>query len=263
MRSVWAGAITFGRVRIPVRAFGATEERGTGLNLVHREDGGRIRHRKVCEVDGQEVGAEEVARGYVLPDGDVVVLTEDDFATLPLPTSHAIEVHGFTPLADIDPIYYARSYHLEPAPAGTRSYVLFGEALRRSERVAIVKVALRQRESLAVLRMRDQVMVLTTMLWPDEVRTPNFPFLHQDVDLEPAELAEAASLLGRLSAGFTPANYTDGYRAALRALVQAKIDGADIERPTAGTQQEGAADLLGELRANLEDTLPRQRTPCR
>lgn len=262
MRSVWVGAVTFGRVRIPVRAYGATEERGTGLNLVHRADGGRIRHRKICEVDGQEVPGEDVARGYVLPDGDVVVLSEDDFATLPLSTSRAIEVQGFAPLADVDPIYFARSYHLEPAPAGTRPYVLFGEALRRSERVAIVKVALRQRESLAVLRMRDQVMVLETMLWPDEVRTPNFPFLHQDVDLEPSEVDEAAALVTRLSEGFTPSRYADGYRAALDALVQAKIDGNHLARPTTVVQRDGAEDLLGALRSTVDARVPRQRTPC-
>jgi DNA end-binding protein Ku len=181
MRSVWNGTIRLGLASIPVKAYGATEEQGTGLHHVHATDGGRVRHRRICEVDGAEVELGELARGYVLPGGETVVLTEEDFAKLPLPTSRAIEVQAFAQVEEIDPIYFARSYHLEPEPAGVKSYVLLSEALRRSGRVAVVKIALRQKESLAVLRVRDQVIVLETMLWPDEIRTPEFPFLHQEV----------------------------------------------------------------------------------
>ncbi|HEY7591700.1 MAG TPA: Ku protein, partial [Actinophytocola sp.] len=143
MRSVWNGTIRLGAATIPVRAFGATEEQGTGLHHVHASDGGRVRHRKVCEVDGRTLHADEVARGYVLPGGETVVLTDADLARLPLPTSRAIDVQAFAPLAEIDPIYFARSYHLEPEPAGVQPYVLFSEALQQSGRVAVVKVALR------------------------------------------------------------------------------------------------------------------------
>lgn len=260
MRSVWNGTIRLGLANIPVRAFGATEERGTGLHHVHVTDGGRVRHRRVCEVDGEEVELAELARGYVLPGGETVVLTEEDFAQLPLPTSHAIEVQAFAEVSSIDPIYFARSYHLEPEPSGVRSYVLLAEALKRSGRVAVVKVALRQRESLAVLRMRDQVIVLETMLWPEEIRTPDFPFLHQDVELSERDLSEATSLVESLSEEFTPARYTDSYRSALRSLVQAKIDGNELVQPASAAQVEGAADLLGALRSTVaEKRLPSQR----
>ena len=233
MRSVWNGTIRLGLANIPVKAYGATEERGTGLHHVHVTDGGRVRHRRVCEVDGEEVELSELARGYVLPGGETVVLTDDDLSALPLSSSRAMDVQAFAQVEEIDPIYFARTYHLEPEPAGVKSYALLVEALRRSGRVAIVKIALRQRESLGVVRVRDQVLVLETMLWPEEVRTPDFPFLHQDVELTEREIRDATSLVEGLSEKFTPAQYTDGYRAALRALVQSKIDGNDLVQPAA------------------------------
>jgi DNA end-binding protein Ku len=260
MRSVWNGTIRLGLASIPVKAYGATEEAGTGLHHVHVTDGGRVRHRRVCEVDGAEVGLAELARGYVLPGGETVVLTEEDFAKLPLPSSHAIEVQAFAQVEEIDPIYFARSYHLEPEPAGVKSYVLFAEALKRSGRVAVVKIALRQRESLAVLRVRDQVIVLETMLWPAEIRTPDFPFLHQEVAVSERELSEAAELVETLSEKFAPGRYADSYREALRALVQAKIDGNELVQPAVGSQSEGASDLLSALRNTVADSrVPRQR----
>lgn len=260
MRSVWNGTIRLGLASIPVKAYSATEEQGTGLHHVHVTDGGRVRHRRVCEVDGAEVELSELARGYVLPGGETVVLTEEDFAKLPLPTSRAIEVQAFAQVEEIDPIYFARSYHLEPEPTGVKSYVLLSEALKRSGRVAVVKIALRQRESLAVLRVRDQLLVLETMLWADEIRTPDFPFLHQEVAISDRELHEATDLVETLSEKFTPSRYTDSYRAALQALVRAKIDGNEVVQPAASSQLEGASDLLSALRNTVADKrMPRQR----
>ncbi|MBB4907848.1 non-homologous end joining protein Ku [Actinophytocola algeriensis] len=260
MRSVWNGTIRLGLANIPVKAYGATEERGTGLHHVHVTDGGRVRHRRVCEVDGEEVDLSELARGYVLPGGETVVLTDDDLSGLPLSTSRAMDVQAFAQVEEIDPIYFARTYHLEPDPAGVKAYVLLAEALRRSGRVAVVKIALRQRESLGVVRVRDQVLVLETMLWPEEVRTPDFPFLYQDVEVSEREIRDATELVEGLSEKFTPAHYSDGYRVALRALVQSKIDGNEMVQPAAETQREGAADLLSALRTTLADKrMPRQR----
>lgn len=260
MRSVWNGTIRLGLASIPVKAYGATDEQGSGLHHVHVTDGGRVRHRRVCEVDGAEVELAELARGYVLPGGETVVLTEEDFAQLPAPTTRAIEVESFARVDEIDPIYFARSYHLEPEPSGVKSYVLLTEALARSGRVAVVKIALRTRESLAVLRVRDQVIMLETMRWPDEIRTPDFPFLHQDVAISERELREATDLVETLSEAFIPSRYSDSYRSALEALVQAKIDGNDVVQPSAAAQVEGAADLLSALRTSVADKrMPRQR----
>jgi len=247
MRAVWKGTIGFGTYAIPVKAYSATEEHNIPLHQVHEPDGGRVRVKWVCEVDGAEVPAAEIAKGYPVPNGDVVLLTSGDFASLLAPTTQSMDVVGFTPADQVDPMYFARSYYLEPEPAGTKPYVLLSEALQQSGRIAIVKVTLRQRETLGALRVRDQVILLETMLWPDEIRRPDFPFLHEDVDLRRGELRNAVSLIEDLTRDFEPGRYTDRYREALEALIQAKLDGDDVLQPTAAEQAEGVTRLLAAL----------------
>ncbi|WP_414945091.1 Ku protein [Amycolatopsis sp. cmx-11-32] len=247
MRAVWKGTIGFGTYAIPVKAYSATEEHNVPLHQVHEPDGGRVRVKWVCEVDGAEVPAAEMAKGYPVPGGDVVLLTGGDFASLLAPTTQSMDVVGFTPAEQVDSTHFARSYYLEPEPAGTKPYVLLSEALQQSGRIAIVKVTLRQRETLGALRVRDQVIVLETMLWPDEIRRPDFPFLHEDVDLRRGELRNAVSLIEDLTQDFDPGQYTDRYREALEALIQAKLDGDDVLQPTAAQQAEGVTRLLAAL----------------
>jgi DNA end-binding protein Ku len=224
MRAVWMGTIGFGSYAIPVKAYSATEDREIPLHQVHEADGGRVRVKRVCEVDGAEVPPEQMVRGYAVPGGDVVLLSDHELASLPMP-GRTIAIRAFAPLADVDPIWFAKSYYLEPEPAGTKPYVLFSEALQQSGRIALVTVALRRRETLGALRVRDQVIVLETMLWPDEVRAPDFPFRHADVDIRPGELRRAVNLVEELTGEFDPGRYPDRYREAFQALVQAKIDG--------------------------------------
>jgi DNA end-binding protein Ku len=255
MRSIWAGTITFGMVVIPVKLYAATEQRDVSFRQVHREDGGRIQYRRVCTVDGEEVPYSDVAKGYELPTGDVVVLTEEDLSELPLATAHRIDVLHFAPAGQLDPILANKAYYLEPEPAGVRAYVLFRDALERSGRVAVAKVAIRQREALAALRVREGVLVLETLLWPDEVRSPDFAFLEEDVDVHTQELKMAASLIDTMTEDFEPSAYHDAYREALEALVQAKIEGNEVVRPPGAITPErpaGAADLTETLRASVE-----------
>ena len=256
MRSIWAGAISFGMVVIPVKLFAATEQRDVSFRQVHRSDGGRVQFRRFCSVDGQEVSYSDVAKGYELPTGDVVVLTDEDLAELPLATTHRIDVLHFAPSGQLDPILTNKSYYLEPEPAGVRAYVLFRDALERSGRVAIAKVAIRQREALAGLRVRAGVLTLETLLWPDEVRAPDFAFLDENVDVRSQELKMAASLIDTMTEDFDPSLYRDAYREALEALVQAKIEGNDVVRPAgpAGAPDKGTGplDLAETLRASVE-----------
>ncbi len=170
MRSMWKGGISFGLVMIPVRLYAATEQKDIAFRQVHRADGGRIRFRRFCSVCGEEVAYEDVVKGYELPTGEMVVLDDEDLADLPLPTTKSIEVLQFAPAEQLDPILFNRSYFVEPEAAGARAYVLLRDALEQSGRIAIAQVALRQRESLATLRSRDGILVLETLLWPDEVR---------------------------------------------------------------------------------------------
>jgi DNA end-binding protein Ku len=255
MRSIWAGAISFGMVVIPVKLFTATEQRDVAFRQVHREDGGRVQFRRFCSVDGQEVPYSDIAKGYELATGDVVVLTDDDLRDLPLATAKRIDVLHFSPAGQLDPILANKAYYLEPEPAGVRAYVLFRDALERSGRVAVAKVAIRQREALAALRVRDGVLVLETLLWPDEIRAPDFKFLDEDVDIRTQELKMAASLIDTMTEDFDPSLYKDSYREALEAVVQAKIEGNEVVRPpgTAVPADSGGgpADLAATLKASV------------
>jgi len=191
MRAIWKGAVSFGLVSIGVRLYSATEEKDIRFHQVHRVDGGRIRYKRVCSIDDEEVPYDDIVKGYDVGGGEMVILTDEDFADLPLTTSRAIEVLEFVPADQVDPMLYAKAYYLEPEGSATKPYALLRDALAEVDRVAIVKVALRQREQLATLRVKDNVLVLNTMLWPDEVRTPNFDFLDEDLTVRPQELAMA------------------------------------------------------------------------
>ncbi len=252
-RSIWKGSVGFGLVTIPVKLYGATEEKDVSFHQVRRSDGSRIRYKRVAEADGEEVQYADIAKGYSLPSGDVVVLTDDDFSELPLPTQKQIDVQAFVPLEQVDPIYFAKSYYLEPEKNGTKPYVLLRDALEASGRVALVKVALRNREQLAVLRVKDGVFVLETMLWPDEIRTPEFAFLGEDVDVRPQELHMAQSLIETLAGDFEPEEYHDDYREALQELIDAKVEGHEVKSPVADAEPSAPVlDLMAALRASVE-----------
>jgi DNA end-binding protein Ku len=254
MRSIWAGAISFGLVVIPVKLYAATEQRDIAFRQVHRKDGARIQFRRFCTLDGEEVPYSDVAKGYELPTGDMVVLTDEDLADLPLVTAHRIEVLHFAPSAQVEPIYANKSYYTEPDPAGVRAYVLFRDALEDSGKVAVAKVALRQREALAALRVREGVITMETLLWPDEVRKPGFAFLDEDIEVRSQELKMAASLIDTMTEDFDPDQYHDDYREALEAVIRAKIEGNEIVRP-AGLEETAPkgqpADLTEILRASV------------
>ena len=253
MRSIWSGAISFGLVVIPVKLYSATEQRDITFRQVHRKDGARIQFRRVCTLDGEEVPYSDVAKGYELPTGDMVVLTDEDLADLPLVTAHRIEVLHFAPSAQVEPIYANKSYYLEPDPTGARAYVLFRDALESSGKVAVAKVALRQREALAALRVREGVITLETLLWPDEVRKPDFAFLDEDIEVRSQELKMAASLNDTMTEDFDPDEYHDAYREALEAVVQAKIEGNELVRPAGviAPPTSQPADLTEILRASV------------
>jgi DNA end-binding protein Ku len=252
MRSMWKGAVSFGLVMIPVKLYAATETKDIAFRQVHREDGGRIRFRRFCSIEDVEVPYEDVAKGYELPDGEVVILTEQDMADLPLPTTRSIEVVQFTPAEQLDPILFNRSYYVEPETAGARAYCLLRDALEESGKVAIAQVALRQRESLAILRVREGVLVLETLLWPDEVRAPAFPFLDEDIDVRPQELRMAGSLIESMTVDFDPDEYHDNYREALQELVNAKVEGREVVQPDVVPESTGDTSSLADaLRASL------------
>ena len=275
MRAIWKGAVSFGLVSIPVKLYTATEEKDVSFHQVHREDGGRIRYKRVCQIDGEEVAYADIAKGYELPSGETVVLTDDDFADLPLTSSRVVDVLSFVPLEQVDPIYFAKSYYLEPEKTATKPYVLLRDALEQADSVALVKVAIRTRESLATLRVRDGVLVLETMVWPDEVRAPDFGFLDEDVTVRPQELAMAESLIESMSADFDPDLYHDEYRQALEKVIEAKVEGREVvEQPVQEEDTGSVVDLMAALRASVaaakkgrgeadEEQQPAKKTPAK
>ena len=253
MRAIWKGAISFGLVTIPVKLYSATETKDVSFHQVRRSDGSRIKYKRVAAVDGEEVSYGDIAKGYELSSGETVILTDADFKDLPLTTSRAIDVLQFVPLEQLDPIFFEKSYYLEPDKAGVKPYVLLRDALEQSGKVAVVKVALRNRESLAALRVRDGVFVLETMLWPDEVRTPEFGFLDEKVEVRAQELTMAGSLIETLTGDFDASQYKDTYREALESVIEAKIEGREVvqpseDQPTSGT----VVDLMAALRASVD-----------
>ncbi|MFG3709544.1 Ku protein [Micromonospora sp. NPDC047730] len=253
MRAIWKGAVSFGLVSIGVRVYSATEEKDIRFHQVHREDGGRIRYKRTCQVCGEEVTYDDIAKGYDIGGGEMVILTDEDFADLPLSTSHAIDVLEFVPAEQVDPILYNKAYFLEPEGTATKPYVLLRDALADSERVAIVKVALRQREQLATLRVREGVLLLNTMLWPDEIRSPDFGFLDEDLKVRPPELAMASSLIDSMAGEFEPDAFTDDYRAALQEVIDAKVEGREVVQPEEVEEAPAAAvDLMAALKASVE-----------
>jgi DNA end-binding protein Ku len=271
MRAIWKGSVSFGLVSIGVKLYTATEERDVSFHQVRREDGSRIRYKRVAEADGAEVAYGDIAKGYQLPNGETVVLTDEDFADLPLPSTRVVDVLEFVPQDEIDPIYFAKSYYLEPEPTAVKPYVLLREALEDSGMAGLVKVAIRNREQLATLRVREGVIVMSTMIWPDEVREPSFGFLDDDVEIRPQERQMAESLVASMAGHFDPEEFTDNYRAALQEVIDAKIEGrevieADEVQPSSGT----VVDLMSALRASVEaaklgrgeTSAPAKKTPA-
>src|SRR3954447_21252370 len=259
MRSIWKGALSFGLVSIPVKLYSATQSNDVSFHQVHEKDGGRIRYKRVCEVDGEEVRYEDIAKGYELPSGETVVLNDEDFDALPLPTTRAVDVVQFVPAEQVDPIYFNKSYYLEPDAHGLKPYVLLRDALENSERVAVVKVALRNRESLATIRVRDGVLVLETMLWPDEIRDADFSFLDDDVEVRPQELQMAESLIETMTDDFDPTQFSDQYREALEEVISAKIEGRDLVAPKEPKAKGEVVDLMAALKASVESARKGER----
>jgi DNA end-binding protein Ku len=259
MRVVWRGTISFGLVTIPVALYVATESKNVPSRQIHVNDGGRVQYKRVCSVDGAEVPYEEIGRGYESTTGELVVLSDVDLAALPAKTSRSIEIVSFLPSGAVDPIYFDRSYYVEPEKQGAKAYRLMRDALRKMGRIALAKVRLRDREIIAVLRVHGDVLVLATMLWPDEVRPPKFGFLAEDDEwVSPSqELAMAEALIDSLAdEQLDVTRYRDVHRETLTAIIDAKATG----RAPAPEVAVGAAppDLLGALRASIEAAKQRQ-----
>ena len=253
MRAIWKGAVSFGLVNVPVRLYSATENHDVQFRQVHRADGGRIKYKRTCSIDGEEVSYDDIAKGYETEDGDMVVLTDEDFADLPSRTSKEIGVTKFVPADQIDPMWLDKSYYLEPDKAATKPYVLLRDALESEKRMAICTVSIRTRMTMAVLRVRDGVIVMQTMLWPDEVRAADFATVTDDQRATEQEMAMAKMLIDQLAGDYDPDDYEDDYAIAVKELVRAKVEGGEVRVSTAEPEESGeVVDLLAALARSVE-----------
>jgi DNA end-binding protein Ku len=252
MRAIWKGAVSFGLVSVPVKLYSATESKDISFRQVHAKDGGRIRYQRVCSVDGDEVEYADIAKGYETEDGEMVILTDEDLQQLPVSSSREISVEKFVPRDQIDPMLFEKSYYLEPEKSGAKPYALLREALEAADRMALVTVSLRNRMSLAVLRVRDDVIVLQTMMWPDEIRKPDFGSLDA-ADAKPNEVKMATMLVETLAGDFDADEYEDEYREAVEELVRAKVEGGEVKRAPQAQKSSGeVVDLLAALQRSVE-----------
>ncbi len=249
-RAMWKGAISFGLVTIPVSVYPATEEKTLRFNQLHDEDGGRIRMKRTCSVDGEEVGYEHIVKGYEYEKDRYVILTDDDFEAIPVESSRAIDIQQFVDLEEIDPMQYKKSYYLVPEETGAKAYALLREALNRAGKVGIAKVSFRDKEHLAALRFRDDAFVLETMYWPDEIRDADFGGVDVSAKVRDNELEMAQTLIENLTAEWDPAEFKDDYREALLRIVEAKINGEEIEVVEAEPAAK-VVDLMEALKASV------------
>lgn len=251
MRAIWKGAVSFGLVSVPVKLYSATESHDVSFRQVHAKDGGRIKYQRICAIDGEEVPYSDIAKGYETEDGEMVILTEDDMANLPTTSSREIAVEKFVPSDQIDPLLFEKSYYLEPEGTGAKPYALLRQALLDADRMAVVTVALRQRVTTAVLRVREDVIVLQTMMWPDEIRKPDFSV--ETGEVKDAEVKMAHMLVETLSGDFDPAEFEDDYADAVQAVVKAKIEGGEVQRTETSAKTGGeVVDLLAALQRSVE-----------
>lgn len=259
MRSIWKGEVSFGLVNVPVKVYAATEDHDLHARQVDKKDGVRIRYKKVRDDNGEEVEFADIAKAYESDEGEMVILTKEDLASLPVEQNHEIEVTEFVPADQVDPVAFDSAYFLEPASRSNRAYVLMREALQQTDRLAICTFTLRNRTRLCALRVYKDVLMLQTLLWPDEIRPAILEGLDKEAKVRPQEITMAASLIETMAADFEPEKYEDDYQNQLKELIEAKAAGGEAftveEKDTSGDDDgdDEVADLLAALRASVKD----------
>lgn len=250
-RAIWKGAVSFGMVNIPIKLYTATEEKDVSFNLLHKKDGVRIKQQRYCPEDDAVIEWNDVARGYEIGPDEYVIMEPEDFEKVPVDSTHAIEITDFVPAGQIDPIYYQKTYYLEPDKTGGKPFALLREVLKDSKLIALAKVTLRQKEQLCTLRVYDNTIAMETMLYADEIRATEDLELPEDIEIGERELTMAKSLVEMLTGDFEPDKYHDNYREALLELIERKAEGQEIKRPKPVAGK--VTDLMEALRASVEN----------
>lgn len=251
MRSIWKGSISFGLVNIPVSLYAATEDKRISFNQLHKCHS-PIKYQKYCPVCEREVKAEEIVKGYNYNPGQYVILADEDFASLPLKTLKTIDILDFVAISEIDPIYYQKTYYLGPTETGGKAYGLLIKAMQKTDKVGIAKIALRQKESLAVLRVgSEESLLLETIFYPAEIRpVADIPYIQVVGEASERETKLAIDLINSLSVPFNPEKYIDEYRTALLELIEKKVTGEEFVEVEKRVDPE-VLDLMEALRKSI------------
>jgi DNA end-binding protein Ku len=254
MRSLWKGAINFGLVTIPVKLYTATEQKDVRFRLLHRKDGAPIVEKRFCSAEDKEVAWEDLARGYEVTKGEFIVVEPEEIEAVEPESAHTIDIGDFVELDEIDPIYFEKSYFLEPEAVGVKPFDLLRQALEETRRVAVAKVTIRTKERLATMRVYDGTLVLETMFWPDEIRsTDELETGSHKAEPKAKELQMARQLVESLADRFRPERYEDRYRIALQELIQRKMKG-ETRNARRRKPQPKVVDLMAALEASLAES---------
>jgi DNA end-binding protein Ku len=262
-RSIWSGVISFGLVSVPVRLYSATKEHDVSFHQFEEGTADRIRYQRVNERTGKEVPYERIVRGAEIGNGRYVMLEQDELDSVAPGRSRSIDIQAFVELADIDPVYYQKTYYLAPGSDETaKTYALLRDAMEQANRAAIGTLVMRGREYLAAIRPEDGVLVLQTMYFADEVRDPakEVDRLPGAVKLSPQELRTAGQLIDSMTGAWKPDEYRDTYTDRVNALIQAKRKGKEVAVAEAAPEPTGAADLMEVLRQSVESAQRNRRS---
>jgi DNA end-binding protein Ku len=258
MRPIWKGAISFGMVTIPVKLYSATESKDVRFRLLHKDDGAPIEEKRFCTADGKEVAWDDLVRGYEVSKGEFVVLDPEEIDAAKPESSTTIEIGDFVEASEIDPVYFEKSYFLEPTEVGAKPFSLLKRALEETERVALARVTIRTRERLATLRVYEDTLMVETMFWPDEIRSTGALDLPEggEKTVRAKELSMARSLVESLADRFKPDEYTDSYRTALEQLIEQKMRG-ETRNAKRRKPEPKVIDLMEALKASVDDAKKR------
>ncbi|MBA2700888.1 MAG: Ku protein [Chloroflexi bacterium] len=252
-RAMWKGAIQFGLVTIPIKLYLATESKGISFNMLHKDDLSRIQMKVWCPVEDEPISRSETVKGYEYAPGEYVVITDEDLERVPLKTVRSIEIEQFTKADDDKAVRFVKSaYYLEPDKIGRKAFYLLKSVLQDEGLTAICKVVIKDREALAALDPFGDTMLMTTLHWPDEIRsTADLDLPAEEFDYKPAELAMARQLVSAMTAEFDPAQYKDEYREALEAVIEAKVEGRETVEIEAPEESGKLIDLMAALEASV------------
>jgi DNA end-binding protein Ku len=263
MHPIWSGTVSFGLINIPVRLYSASEIREINFDMLHKEDLAPIRYARICTADGKEIPYKDIVKGYQYQKGDYVVLLDKDFERASLQRSKTMQIHNFTYESEIDPIYYDKPYFLEPDKDAAKAYSLLRDALKQSEKVAIVSYVLRNREHIGIVKPYEDMLLLNQLRYQSEIRDwgslsiPEKHTTHKEVEM-------AIKLIDQLTGSFNPDDFKDNYVQELKVIIQEKLKGVKPKKREAEKELKltPAKDIMAQLKASLE-SVPKKQTPAR